>query len=182
MAAREFITRSAEETIATGREIATKLSAPVLVLMSGDLGSGKTTMAKGIISGLGAAREEDVTSPTFTLVHVFQNPGPAQTESSPRPSRVYHVDLYRVENFHDLESLGLEDALGEKAIVIVEWSERFTFRSDWPRVMSLGIYLHGLAGDIAASRVGEAPLIASDLVESIPEAYARVMAEWEHGR
>ena len=53
---------------------------------------------------------------------------------------------------------------------------------DWPRVLSLGVYLHGLAGDIAASRVGQAPLIASDLIEAIPEAYGQVLAEWEHGR
>ncbi|HVA93864.1 MAG TPA: tRNA (adenosine(37)-N6)-threonylcarbamoyltransferase complex ATPase subunit type 1 TsaE [Candidatus Dormibacteraeota bacterium] len=123
MAAEEIVTRSSEETIAKGREIAEKLRAPVLVLLSGDLGSGKTTLSKGIISGLGAAREEEVTSPTFTLVHVFHN-----------HCKVYHVDLYRVENFQDLESLGLEDALGENAIVIIEWSERFTFRTDWPRV------------------------------------------------
>jgi len=119
----EFVSHSSEETIAKGREIAAQLRPPVLVLLSGDLGSGKTTLTKGIISGLGAAKEDDVTSPTFTLVHVFRN-----------HCKVYHVDLYRVENFHDLESLGLEDALGEKAIVIIEWSERFTFRSDWPRV------------------------------------------------
>ena len=119
----EFVSHSSEETIAKGREIAAQLRPPVLVLLSGDLGSGKTTLTKGIISGLGAAKEEDVTSPTFTLVHVFRN-----------HCKVYHVDLYRVENFHDLESLGLEDALGEKAIVIIEWSERFTFRTDWPRV------------------------------------------------
>ena len=119
----EFVTNSSDETIAKGREIAAKLRPPVLVLLSGDLGSGKTTLSKGIISGLGAAREDDVTSPTFTLVHVFQN-----------HCKVYHVDLYRVENFHDLESLGLEDALSEKAIIIIEWSERFTFRTDWPRV------------------------------------------------
>src|SRR6266478_325220 len=119
----EFVSHSSEETIGKGREIAAQLRPPVLVLLTGDLGSGKTTLTKGIISGLGAAKEEDVTSPTFTLVHVFQN-----------HCKVYHVDLYRVENFHDLESLGLEDALGEKAIVIIEWSERFTFRSVWPRV------------------------------------------------
>jgi tRNA threonylcarbamoyladenosine biosynthesis protein TsaE len=123
MAGSAFVTHSSEETIAKGREIAAHLRPPVLVLLTGDLGSGKTTLTKGIISGLGAAREEDVTSPTFTLVHEFHN-----------HCKVYHVDLYRVENFHDLESLGLEDALGEKAIVIIEWSERFTFRSDWPRV------------------------------------------------
>ena len=133
MDASEFVSHSSEETVSKGREIASQLQAPVLVLLSGDLGSGKTTLTKGIISGLGAAKEEDVTSPTFTLVHVFQN-----------HCKIYHVDLYRVENFHDLESLGLEDALGEKAIVIIEWSERFTFRSDWPR---LEIHLRHAGGD-----------------------------------
>lgn len=148
---KEIITQSSEESIAMGRVIAAKLSPPVLVLLSGDLGSGKTTLTKGIISGLGAAREEDVTSPTFTLVHVFQNPIAAgslvsagASERSPQPSKVYHVDLYRIENFHDLESLGLEDALAERAIVIIEWSERFTFRSDWPRVE---IHLEHAGGD-----------------------------------
>src|SRR5579863_8901079 len=53
---------------------------------------------------------------------------------------------------------------------------------DWPRVLSFGVYLHGLAGDIAGSRVGHAPLIASDLVDAIPEAYSHVLTEWEHGR
>jgi tRNA threonylcarbamoyladenosine biosynthesis protein TsaE len=119
----EFISHSSEETIAQGREIAAKLRPPMIVMLSGELGSGKTTLTKGIISGLGAAREEDVTSPTFTLVHVFHN-----------HCKVYHVDLYRVENFADLESLGLEDALEEQAVVIIEWPERFTFRTDWPRV------------------------------------------------
>jgi tRNA threonylcarbamoyladenosine biosynthesis protein TsaE len=144
----EFVSHSSEETIAKGREIAASLRPPVMVMLSGELGSGKTTLTKGIISGLGAAREEDVTSPTFTLVHVFQNdslagsnpavagpdPFPAGYKYSPHPCKVYHVDLYRVENFRDLESLGLEDALGEQAVVIIEWSERFTFRTDWPRV------------------------------------------------
>ena len=119
----EFVSHSAEETIEKGREIAAGLRAPVIVMLSGELGSGKTTLTKGIISGLGAAPEEDVTSPTFTLVHVFHN-----------HCKVYHVDLYRVENFQDLESLGLEDALGEEAVVIIEWSERFSYSTDWPRV------------------------------------------------
>ena len=140
----EFVTNSYEETIAKGREIATQLRPPVLVLLTGDLGSGKTTLTKGIISGLGAAREEDVTSPTFTLVHVFQNPNVPVSKSGSLPCKVYHVDLYRIENFHDLESLGLEDALAENAIVIIEWSERFTFRSEWPRVK---IHLEHAGGD-----------------------------------
>jgi len=131
-----FVTQSAEETIEKGREIASTLRAPVLVLLRGDLGCGKTTLAKGIISGLGAAREEDVTSPTFNLVHEFQ--AGSLAGSTPQvdtpPCKVYHVDLYRVDNFHDLESLGLEDAFAEKAIVIIEWPERFTLRTRWPTV------------------------------------------------
>ena len=134
MADSVIVSQTSEETVARGREIAARLRPPVLVLLSGDLGSGKTTLTKGIISGLGAAKEEDVTSPTFTLVHVFHN-----------HCKVYHVDLYRVENFHDLESLGLEDALGEQAIVIIEWSERFTLRTDWP---SVRIHLEHAGGDV----------------------------------
>jgi tRNA threonylcarbamoyladenosine biosynthesis protein TsaE len=134
MPVNEFITRSPEETIAKGREIASKLRPPVLVLLKGDLGSGKTTLTKGIISGLGAAKEENVTSPTFNLVHEFRTQILPGGEWSPQPYKVYHVDLYRIESFHDLESLGLEDALSENAIVIIEWPEHFTFRTDWPTV------------------------------------------------
>jgi tRNA threonylcarbamoyladenosine biosynthesis protein TsaE len=130
MTVNEFITHSSEETIAKGREIASKLRPPVLVLLKGDLGSGKTTLTKGIISGLGAAKEEDVTSPTFNLVHEFRK----QSEGNTQACKVYHVDLYRIENFHDLESLGLEDALSENGIVIIEWPEHFTLRTDWPTV------------------------------------------------
>lgn len=119
----EVVTHSAEETIERGREIGAKLKPRVLLLLFGELGAGKTTLTKGIVSGLGAAEEDQVTSPTFTLVHKY---GDAAT--------VYHVDLYRVADFHDLESLGLEDFLTEQAIVIVEWPENFSLRADWPVV------------------------------------------------
>ncbi len=121
--AEEIITHSAEETTRWGRAFAGRLKAPVLVLLSGDLGSGKTTLTKGIVSGLGAAKEDEVTSPTFTLVHVY---GKAE--------KVYHADLYRVENFHDFETLGMEDVFSKPAIVIIEWSERFPLPSPWPQV------------------------------------------------
>ena len=91
---REILTHSSEETIAQGREIGAQLKPPVLILLSGDLGAGKTTLTKGIAAGLGAAREDDVTSPTFTLVHRYEG-----------STRVYHVDLYRIEGLHDLETL-----------------------------------------------------------------------------
>jgi tRNA threonylcarbamoyladenosine biosynthesis protein TsaE len=133
MAATEVISHSAEETIEIGRRIAQRLSPPVLVLLSGDLGSGKTTLSKGIISGLGAAREEDVTSPTFTLVHLFHN-----------HTKVYHVDLYRIEQPVEIESLGLEDAFSEPAVVLIEWPDRFSLRTDWP---SVSVQLEHLEGD-----------------------------------
>jgi tRNA threonylcarbamoyladenosine biosynthesis protein TsaE len=123
----EILTKSSEETTEFGRTLATQLNAPVLVLLKGDLGAGKTTLTKGIISGLGAAVEEDVTSPTFNLVHVFR------TQSTP-PIKIYHVDLYRLEGTHDLESIALEDILSEPAIAIIEWSERLTLRTNWPIV------------------------------------------------
>ncbi len=123
MTEQAMLTRSAEETIERGRELGRRLRAPVLVMLAGELGAGKTTLTKGIISGLGAAGEEDVTSPTFTLVHVFHN-----------HTRVYHVDLYRITGFSDLESLGLEDVLTEDAVVIIEWPEKLTLRTDWPEI------------------------------------------------
>ena len=119
----EVITHSAGETTRWGREFAKRLRAPVLILLSGDLGSGKTTLTKGIVAGLGAAKENEVTSPTFTLVHVYGT-----------TSKVYHADLYRIENFHDFETLGLEDLFANPAVVILEWSERFPLPSPWPQL------------------------------------------------
>jgi tRNA threonylcarbamoyladenosine biosynthesis protein TsaE len=120
---REVVTHSSEETIRRGRELGAQLVRPVLVLLSGDLGAGKTTLTKGIVSGLGAAEEEEVTSPTFTLVHRYG-----------RDAHVYHVDLYRIEGARDLDTLGLEDLFAEPAVVIVEWAEKLTLRIDWPIV------------------------------------------------
>ena len=137
--AEEFITHSAEETTAWGRELAFRLKPPALVLLSGDLGSGKTTLTKGIVSALGAAREEDVTSPTFTLLHTYGEARP-----------VFHGDLYRIESFRDFETLGMEDLFAKPAIVILEWSERFPLPSPWPEVR---IRLEHLGGDSRRIRV-----------------------------
>jgi tRNA threonylcarbamoyladenosine biosynthesis protein TsaE len=123
VADREFLTHSSEETIERGREIGAQLKPPVLLLLTGDLGAGKTTLTKGIVSGLDAAEIDEVTSPTFTLVHKYE-----------RAARVYHVDLYRIGNVHDLETLGLEDVFSEHAVVIVEWPDRLKLRTDWPVV------------------------------------------------
>ena len=114
--AREFTTESAEETIELGRELAKMLAPPKLVLLRGDLGAGKTTLVKGIAEAFGAASEYDVTSPTFTLIHEYR--GPAAT--------LYHIDLYRVDTQRELETLGLDDLMGENSILLIEWGEKFT--------------------------------------------------------
>ena len=133
----EVITHSAEETTSWGRQFAARLKAPIVVLLSGELGSGKTTLTKGIVSGLGAASEEEVTSPTFTLVHVYG-------DSERSVSKVYHVDLYRIENFHDFETLGMEDVFEQPGVLIVEWAERFPLKSPWPQIR---VRLEHLDGD-----------------------------------
>ncbi len=125
--AEEVITNSAEETTAWGREFAKRLLAPVLVLLSGELGSGKTTLAKGIVAGLQAATEDEVTSPTFTLLHEYGGGGNTGR-------KVFHGDLYRIENFHDFETLGLEDAFASPSIIILEWSENFPLKAPWPQL------------------------------------------------
>jgi tRNA threonylcarbamoyladenosine biosynthesis protein TsaE len=129
----EIITHSAEETTNWGREFSLRLKPPTLILLTGELGSGKTTLTKGIVSGLGAAHENDVTSPTFTLVHVYG-----------KPAKVYHADLYRIENFHDFETLGMEDMFATPSIAILEWSERFPLQSPWPQIR---LRLEHLGGD-----------------------------------
>lgn len=111
---REVITHSAEETTAFGRTLVDLLAPPKLVVLRGDLGAGKTTLIKGIAAGFRAASEEDVTSPTFTLVHEYR--GPAVT--------LYHVDLYRIDTPRELETLGLDD-LFENSLVLIEWGEKF---------------------------------------------------------
>ena len=119
MSARVIRTRSEEETIALGEEIARALPRPAVVLLIGDLGAGKTTLAKGIVKGLGAAAPEDVNSPTYTLIHEFGE-----------KDKVYHIDLYRLERASEVLSLGLDDLLASDAILLVEWGERFP--ALWP--------------------------------------------------
>jgi len=112
---REINTHSPEETIAFGRTLAETLAPPKLVVLRGVLGSGKTTLVKGIAEAFDAASEEDVTSPTFTLVHEYR---------SPRVN-VYHIDLYRVDTQRELETLGLDDLIAENSVLLIEWGEKF---------------------------------------------------------
>ena len=112
---REISTHSAEETIAFGRTLAELLAPPKLVLLCGDLGAGKTTLVKGIAAAFEAAAEEDVTSPTFTLVHEYRGPR----------ANLYHIDLYRIDTPRELETLGLDDLRSDNSILLIEWGEKF---------------------------------------------------------
>src|ERR1700675_5182592 len=94
-------THSPDETVAYGRDLAAELTPPLIILLRGDLGAGKTTLVKGIAEGFHAARAEDITSPTFTLVHEYRGP----------QTTLYHIDLYRIDTQRDLETLGLDDLL-----------------------------------------------------------------------
>jgi tRNA threonylcarbamoyladenosine biosynthesis protein TsaE len=109
---RIFHTRSEEETIALGESLAAELPAKAVVLLIGNLGAGKTTLAKGIVKGLGAAQPEEVSSPTFTLIHEYS------------PS-VYHIDLYRLDQPAQVATLGLDEIFDGQAVVLIEWGERF---------------------------------------------------------
>jgi tRNA threonylcarbamoyladenosine biosynthesis protein TsaE len=109
------ITHSAEETIALGRELATQLAPPKIVLLRGDLGAGKTTMVKGIAQAFDAAEQEDVTSPTFTLIHEYRGP----------EATVYHIDLYRIDTEKELATLAIDDLIDDRSVVLIEWGEKF---------------------------------------------------------
>ncbi|MGA3200908.1 MAG: tRNA (adenosine(37)-N6)-threonylcarbamoyltransferase complex ATPase subunit type 1 TsaE [Bryobacteraceae bacterium] len=108
-----YKTSSEEETVELGRMIARALPARACILLIGNLGAGKTTLAKGIIHGLGVAEPEEVASPTFTLIHEYGE------------GRVYHIDLYRLDKVEELATLGLDDIFDREAVVLIEWGERF---------------------------------------------------------
>jgi len=112
---RRFETQSAEETRALGRQLATDfLPQRGVVLLIGDLGAGKTTLAKGIVEGSEAAPGDEVSSPTFTLIHEYGD-----------PVKIYHVDLYRLETAEQVRRLGLEELFDKPALTLIEWGERF---------------------------------------------------------
>ena len=111
-----FRTSSEDETIALGRRLGASLPRRAAVLLIGQLGAGKTTLAKGIVEGLGTASPDDVSSPTFTLIHQYGE-------------GVYHIDLYRLDTEAEIATLGLDEIFDRDAVVLIEWGERF------PRLM-----------------------------------------------
>ena len=108
-----YRTASEAETIALGERLARELPRRGVVLLIGNLGAGKTTLAKGIVNGLGAAAPDEVSSPTFTLIHEYGE------------GRVYHIDLYRLDEPREVATLGLEEIFERDGLVLIEWGERF---------------------------------------------------------
>jgi tRNA threonylcarbamoyladenosine biosynthesis protein TsaE len=108
-----YRTASEAETIALGERLAHELPVRGVVLLIGNLGAGKTTLAKGIVNGLGAASADEVSSPTFTLIHEYGE------------GRVYHVDLYRLDEPREVATLGLDEIFDRDGLVLIEWGERF---------------------------------------------------------
>jgi tRNA threonylcarbamoyladenosine biosynthesis protein TsaE len=116
---REFTTLSGADTIEVGRKLAAMLKPPQLLILSGDLGTGKTTLVKGIAEALDAAEAHEVTSPTFTLIHEYEG------TRNGKPVKLFHLDVYRLEGERQLETLGLDELLTPDALVLVEWGEKF---------------------------------------------------------
>jgi tRNA threonylcarbamoyladenosine biosynthesis protein TsaE len=161
MAIREFITHSAEETVALGRTLASMLTPPKLVLLRGDLGAGKTTLVKGIAEAFQAASAEDVTSPTFTLVHEYRGPH----------ANLYHIDLYRIDTPRQLETLGLDDLISGNSLLLIEWGEKF---ARFERERDVEIALERV-DDRAGQRFVEAD--SKQASGSAPERIAEPIAE-----
>ena len=115
----EFTTKSGADTVEVGRKLVALLKPPQLLVLRGELGTGKTTLVKGIAQALDAADPDEVTSPTFTLIHEYDG------TREGKPVKLFHLDVYRLEGERQLESLGLDELLTPDALVLVEWGEKF---------------------------------------------------------
>jgi tRNA threonylcarbamoyladenosine biosynthesis protein TsaE len=107
-------TSSEEETIAAGKRLAAHLSG--IVLLSGQLGAGKTTLVRGIVAGIAGTQADEVSSPTFTLIHDYG-------------AGVFHLDLYRLEGEREFRTLGLDDIFDNARLVLIEWGEKLGART-----------------------------------------------------
>lgn len=132
MSARVYCTGSEEATIELGQRLAARIVRPCLILLIGNLGAGKTTLTKGIVSGLGVAAVEEVSSPTYTVIHEYGG-------------EVYHVDLYRLERAEEVALLGLDEMFDRGAVMLVEWGE--AYRNVLPSATPIAIRIEDGAGD-----------------------------------
>jgi tRNA threonylcarbamoyladenosine biosynthesis protein TsaE len=133
-----FHTHNASETIAVGEKLLASIPLPALLILTGTLGAGKTTLVKGLAEALGAAERDEVSSPTFTLVHEYEG------ERAGKPVLLYHLDLYRLETERQVEQLGIGEMLEENAIILVEWGEKF---ASIDRLAAGDIVMETVSGD-----------------------------------
>lgn len=111
----ERVTRSESETFELARALGAEFRGDEVVLLTGELGAGKTVFAKGLAAGLGLADTHQVCSPSFTLINIYQARVP-----------IIHMDLYRLGDRSDILDLGWEDYLGQ-GVIVVEWAEKMEF-------------------------------------------------------
>ena len=109
-----WLSSSPDQTIERGRLIGKSLRPGSMVALEGELGSGKTTLIKGIALGLGVKSEREVKSPTFVIMHIYQGRVP-----------LHHFDLYRLDGTSDLEGIGLEEFMTDpNSVSVIEWADR----------------------------------------------------------
>jgi tRNA threonylcarbamoyladenosine biosynthesis protein TsaE len=113
---------SEKETFALAKKLAESFQGKEVVLLTGELGAGKTVFAKGIAAGLGLDDVNEVCSPSFTLVNIYQAKYP-----------IYHIDLYRLGNNSEIEDLGWEDYL-DSGVIVVEWAEKLKMEMEALRI------------------------------------------------
>ncbi|MDD2807680.1 MAG: tRNA (adenosine(37)-N6)-threonylcarbamoyltransferase complex ATPase subunit type 1 TsaE [Patescibacteria group bacterium] len=112
----KYLTKNEKETMALGKKIAATFAGGEVVALHGDLGAGKTTLAKGIAIGLGIKNK--ITSPTFVLMNIYQTKNKTVTE-------LVHLDCYRINNYHEMEMIGFNEyAQNPKAVTLIEWPEK----------------------------------------------------------
>jgi tRNA threonylcarbamoyladenosine biosynthesis protein TsaE len=149
----KYLTNSANETIALGKQLGTRLVEGDMVALVGDLGSGKTWFTKGLAIGLGVSPEMVITSPSFSLVNEYEGRCP-----------FYHMDLYRLEDVSDFRSAGLDHYLYEKGVVAIEWADRWSEILPPQRIWVKLVILNENQRQIILS--GEYPH-AEDIIESM---------------
>ncbi len=124
---------SEQETLQIGEKIGRELHPPQVILLYGELGSGKTVLVRGLAQGLGVQDPNAVHSPSFTLVNQYVG----------KEGTIYHLDFFRLEGLRDLYSLGLEEILGSHSIVIIEWAEKLLLEAENP--VKIRIFLNSKA-------------------------------------
>jgi tRNA threonylcarbamoyladenosine biosynthesis protein TsaE len=113
----DITSNSPEETIELGRKVGSQLKGGEIIAVCGALGSGKTHLIKGIVSGAGAAESKKVTSPTFVIINEYKS-------HPPKGLDIYHIDAYRLDSISEFEMIGFDDYCQPRSVVLIEWADK----------------------------------------------------------